>query len=56
MHAINRRPAGTTTGEMTMLTLPRALCDALASLVGYPPVLHPRLTRRLEDGAMLGGR
>jgi hypothetical protein len=41
---------------MTVLTIPRALRNALASLVGYPPVLHPLLTRRLEDRAILGAR
>jgi len=41
---------------MTVLTIPRALRNVLATLIGYPPVLQPVLTRRLQDGAMLGAR
>lgn len=41
---------------MTVLTIPKSVLHALVTLVGYPPVLQPLLTRRLEDRAMLVGR
>lgn len=39
-----------------MLTVPLTLRNAIASLIGYPPILQPLLTRRLADGVMLGAR
>lgn len=33
---------------MTTSNITRSLRNALASLIGYPPVMHELLTRRLE--------
>ncbi len=43
---VSGRP-GTTEFEMDETTLTQTLRNALASLFGYPPVMHGLLTRRL---------
>ncbi len=45
--AITFRIPGTTRSEMTTSNITQALRNALVSLIGYPPVMHDLLTRRL---------
>lgn len=40
-------PGPGTNIEMSTITVTRALRNVLASLIGYPPVMHELLTRRL---------